>query len=155
MDWKDELLKKAKDKGMCAENYAALYACKSKDEAIKLYFKTIDWALENDYPSLEVLRRDFNEHGYNGLFVDKAFDGELLNKQLVYVFHNCKGHIKVRLNVEDAIIPMLYFANDCQIHIECDEPIKIPLYIFGKNLVTFNGYGNAVFRKYNVITISE
>lgn len=125
---------------MCAENRLALESIEDKADAIALYKKTIDWALEEGYPTLSTLRHDFSDCEANGIFVDKVFHGEILDAQQVYVFHNCSGTIRTGLNVERKIIPMLYFANGCDMFIKASGPsvhsVRVPLYIFGPNRIS-------------------
>lgn len=158
IEWKDKLVKDALENGMCHENLRALRLCKTKAEAVRLYKKTADWAIERDYPSIDFIRSEFDceEASENGVFIDRQFDGELLNEHQAYVFHNCRGRIRVALNLEKRIIPMLYFANGCDMEIVCEQdnvrPIPVPLYIFGRNEIRTSGEG-ATFRRYNHETI--
>lgn len=137
--WKRQLRREASAHHMCAENRGALELVDSKDDAIALYKKTIDWALEEGYPNLTTLRREFSDCEEYGIFVDKHFHGEILDKQQVYVFHNCTGTIRTGLNVERRIIPMLYFANGCNMTVKgigrSYSQVRVPLYIFGENHV--------------------
>ena len=139
-DWKKYVRREASSHHMCEENRDALEAVQSKAEAIELYKKTIDWALEEGYPSLPVLRGCFKDCEMYGVFIDKTFRGEILNAQQVYVFHNCKGWIRVGLNADDAIIPMLYFANGCEMTVKSSDSFGlgtiVPLYIFGDNRIS-------------------
>lgn len=146
---KQYLLKQAKYKGMCAENYRQLLSCESKEEAAELYKKTIDWALEECYPPLSVLKTHFGDMEDSGIYVGRVFHGEMLDRHQVYIFHGCEGTIRTRLNVEDKIIPMLYFANGCAMSVLCDEDIRVPLYIFGENQVYADKTGGCNFRIFN------
>lgn len=151
MTWKDSLLRYGKLNSMCAENIEALKECETKSDAIQLYKKTIDWALERNYPSLEILRSEFADCQCDGLFIDYTFNGETLNEHQVYVFHNCKGTIKVGLNADKAIIPMLYLANNCEMTIEGINAMRvmpdiIPCYVFGDNSIAAENDINAIFR---------
>ena len=153
MTWQESLLRYGKLNSMCAENISALKKCKTKADAVKLYKKTIDWALERGYPTLDFLRQEFSENQNEGLFIDHTFNGEILNEQQVYIFHNCKGTIKVGLNPDKAIIPMLYFANGCDMKVESIDGVRIlpdliPLYIFGGNKIIAGNDRNAHFRIY-------
>lgn len=125
---------------MCEENRSALDSVESKIDAINLYKRTIDWALEEGYPCIQTLRRDFADCDAAGVFVGKHFDGEILDEQQVYVFHECTGTIRTGLNVDRAIIPMLYFANDCDMTVKgipgTGHNVRVPLYIFGDNHIT-------------------
>lgn len=122
---------------MCQENRFALEDTDDKVSAIGLYKKTIDWALENGYPDLDTIREHFSDCEPCGIFVDRHFDGDLLNDQQVYVFHHCSGTIRTGLNVKKKLIPMLYFANGCDMTVEGESPIhvRVPLYVFGENRV--------------------
>ncbi|MBO7510049.1 MAG: hypothetical protein J6T35_02600 [Bacteroidales bacterium] len=151
-DWKRQLRREASGHGMCKENRAALDSLQDKGEAIELYKKTIDWALEENYPSFATIQRDFSGCEDFGIFVDKEFHGEILTDQQVYVFHHCKGTIRVGLNTDKQIIPMLYFANGCEMSLKPTGPanleVRVPLYIFGRNLVKLEASENVVFRTY-------
>lgn len=137
---------------MCKENRDALSGIESIDEAIELYKKTIDWALEEGYPNFGTLQRYFDACGEYGVFVNKDFHGELLNEQKVYVFHHCTGWIRVGINLQKRIIPMLYFANGCDMHLRPAGPsgleVRVPLYIFGGNLIKTDSSGDVVFKNY-------
>lgn len=151
MTWKDTLLRYGKLNSMCTENISALKECETKSEAIQLYKKTIDWALERNYPSLGILRKEFSDSKQDGLFIDHTFNGETLNEHQVYIFHNCKGIIRVGLNTDKAIIPMLYFANNCDMTILGTitmrvRPDIIPCYVFGENNICAENDINAIFR---------
>lgn len=137
--WKRQLRREASVHHMCAENRSALDAIDDKSDAIALYKKTIDWALEEGYPNLETLRRDFSDCGVYGVFIDRHFEGEVLNDHKVYVFHNCTGTIRTGLNLKKRIIPMLYFANGCDMNIRgvpgSAMQVRVPLYVFGDNRI--------------------
>lgn len=136
--WKKYLQEQAREHRMCVENRAYLNACETKEDAIRLYKQTIDWALEEDYPDLDFLRKEFSDQQSQGIYIDHHFEGDILNEHQVYVFHNCKGTIRVGLNLAKKIIPMCYFANNCDMTIlgveeDKDYPDRVPLYIFGEN----------------------
>lgn len=125
---------------MCAENRSALESVDTKADAVALYLKTIDWALEEGYPNLLTLRRDFSDCEELGIYIDKDFHGEILNQRQVYVFHNCTGTIRTGLNLGKRIIPMLYFANGCDMNVRgiprSAMQVRVPLYIFGDNRIS-------------------
>lgn len=125
--------------GMCKENRDALGSVETKRDAVALYKKTIDWALEEGYPDINTLRREFSDCEGEGIFVDKDFHGDILTDHKVYVFHHCRGTIRVGLNAKKRIIPMLYFANECDMDIKgipgSAMQVRVPLYIFGPNRI--------------------
>lgn len=139
-EWQRKLRSEASAHHMCEENRVALGSVETKHDAIALYKRTIDWALEEGYPDLATIRQYFSDCECEGIFVDKEFNGDLLLDQPVYVFHNCRGSIRVGLNIEKRIIPMLYFANGCDMEVKGIEGAggasRVPLYVFGSNRIT-------------------
>lgn len=153
VEWKETLLRQARLHRMCLENREALAnLCPTKELAIALYKKTINWALEEQYPPLDIIRSEFGDFEKEGLFVDKVFNGELLYDQLCYVFHHCSGTIYVDINFKERLIPMLYFANDCNMTIlrkGDGYPIRVPVYTFGQNSITAVSTDSIIFKNYN------
>lgn len=163
-EWKDILVDEYREKatkyGICNQALfdRALRMCNTKPATINLYKRCIDWCLEAGYPDLDYLRREYksDEMEYIGLFIDHTFKGELLDKHQVYIFHNCKGRILTALNYDAEIIPMLYFANGCDMTIDCDQhnvlPIRVPLYIFGENNIKAESpNANFIFYKHDTL----
>ena len=136
---KDILLNTAHAKGICADGYKQMLSSTDARAMVHYYVQNPDWCLERDFPTLPMLREYFADESAKGVFVDHTFNGELLNDLQAYIFHNCKGTIKVGLNVDKAIIPMLYLANGCRLRIVGVGDIKpqisseVPIYTFGKN----------------------
>lgn len=138
--WKNTARQDIIAHGVCEEYRGLLSRASSKVDALALYKRGINWCLENNSPSIDFLR-DYKEDCYfSGIFIDRHFDGEVLIDQPVYVFHNCTGTIRVGLNKSRRTIPMLYFANGCEMDIKGIEGSEIsprvPIYIFGKNRVS-------------------
>ena len=126
---------------MCEAKRHALEDMRSTAEAVNLYIGSIEWALGENYPTLDEIRKNFNakELEFYGIFIDKEFNGETLNEKQTYIFHNCKGTICTGLNYDKRIIPMLYFANGCDMTIRsCSHypiPVSVSLYTFGDNRI--------------------
>jgi len=133
--WKNKALADITAHKVCDEYSELTSRAKTKVDALALYKRGIDWCLENDSPSLSLLRTYKDDCAYNGVYIDRKFEGELLNSNTVYVFHNCSGTVRVGLNVQKRIIPMLYFANGCDMTIVGVPPagVRVPLYVFGEN----------------------
>lgn len=138
-DIRDSLIHGAHDKGICAEGYKQMLESSDIDSLVNYYVANPDWCLERNFPDLQMLTEKFANCENKGVFVNKIFKGELLNDLQTYIFHNCKGTIKVGLNVDKAIIPMLYLANRCRLRIvgvgdiKPQIPSEVPIYTFGKN----------------------
>lgn len=136
---KEILINIARAKGICTEGYNTMLNAANKNELISYYVENPDWCLERNFPTLAMLREHFPDVEDMGVFVDHTFHGELLNDLQTYIFHNCKGTIKVGLNVDKAIIPMLYLANGCRLRIIGTGDVvpkkqsEVPIYVFGQN----------------------
>lgn len=117
---------------MCRENFTALERLSDRRSAVALYKKTVDWALENGYPGMDVIRQYFNGMEPDGIYVDWNFKYDEVVSQ-VAVFHNCAGTIRTGLNVKTAVIPMLYLANGSRLVIDgngrTDWPVTVPVYV--------------------------
>lgn len=145
--------------GICAEGYGKMREY-DRDKLIDYYLENPDWCLERNYPTLSELREHFSDIEDKGVYMDKTFHGELMNDLQVYIFHNCKGTIKVGLNIEKAIIPMLYVANGCRLRIVgtgilAKKPSEIPVYIFGENDVSARDNRFVKFKKYSNDIIAD
>lgn len=149
----------ARSGGICAEGYAQMRAY-DRDGLIDLYVKNPDWCMERNFPSLELLRRELSDIEDKGVFVGKTFNGEVFFEKQVYIFHDCKGTIKVAMDYDNAVMPMLYFANGCNMTVSCEQennpPIRVPLYITdeGNNNVDYIVGGNCDFRRH-IINLIE
>lgn len=157
-DLKLHLMKLAREKGICIDGYSEMRT-DDIDALIDYYINNPDWCLERDYPTLDFLKKHFSGIEDKGVFVGKTFNGEILNERQVYIFHNCKGTVKVGLNVEFENIPMLYVANKCRLRFVGIGDIKpnresgrtqVPVYIFGKNDVSAHDNMYVVFNKINL-----
>lgn len=158
-DLKKLLMRTVRAKGICAPGYEKM---RENDIGglVDYYVANPDWCMERDFPSIEVLEEyftDCEDSEGKGVFVGKTFHGELLNERQAYIFHKCNGTIKVGLNVDKAIIPMLYLANGCRLRIVGSGDIKpkkksersvVPVYVFGENEVTEKGNGYVKFKRY-------
>lgn len=145
----------ARQEGICAEGYGHMRAY-DRDGLIDYYVANTDWCLERGFPSLKMLKREFSDIEDRGVFVGKTFDGEVFDKLQTYIFHGCKGTIKVAMDYENAVIPMLYFANGCDIRVECGQKnspaITVPLYVVndGKTKVDSEDSEGCTFKRYEI-----
>ena len=152
------LAQDARIKGICKDGYKRIIdSC--RDEAINFYLECPDWSIERGFPSLELLRREFADIEDKGVFVGKTFDGEVFDKLQAYIFHDCKGTIRVAMDYDNAVIPMLYFANGCRIRVECeqknDPAINVPLYIAEDCKVVGAKADNCVFKRKTIKLIER
>jgi len=144
MELKEILMKEARERGICDDGFRTIMSGSAED-MVQHYLSIPDWCLERNFPTLPVLKKHFADLGDKGVFVGRTFHGEVLNDLQTYVFHKCTGTIKVGLNIERGIIPMLYLANGCKLHIvgtgdirpkKAKERSVVPIYTFGSNDVS-------------------
>lgn len=150
---KESLMEEARLGGICSEGYGQMRGY-DRDGLVRYYLANPDWCMERGFPSLELLRREFSDIEGKGVFVDRTFDGEILNKRQVYVFHACKGTVRIGWNVDEAIIPMLYCANGCEIKFISDNmpspnPVSVPVYVFGSRSIEAVSDKSVKFTVYN------
>lgn len=147
---KETLMEDARRGGICAEGYGQMRGY-DREGLIGYYLANPDWSIERGFPSLKLLRREFSDIEDKGVYVGRTFDGEVFDKLQTYIFHDCKGTIKVEMDYENAVIPMLYFANGCNIRVECeqknDPAINVPLYIAEDCKVVGAKTDNCVFKR--------
>lgn len=151
----------AREEGICSEGYGHIREY-DRNNLVKYYTTNPDWCLERDYPSLDILRREFSNLEADGVFVDKVFDGkEVFDKLQTYIFHNCKGTINVAMDYDHAVIPMLYFANGCDVKVVCTQnnavPIKVPIYVVKQkgNKVSMKKSENWCFIRYYIKPVKK
>lgn len=132
MQLKETLMEDARRGGICAPGYELMRGY-DRDGLIDYYLANPDWSIERGFPSIKLLRREFSGIEDKGVYVGRTFDGEVFDKLQAYIFHDCKGTIKVAMDYDNAVIPMLYFANGCRMRVDCeqknDPAINVPLYI--------------------------
>lgn len=149
---RDILIRQAKDCGVCVDGYGRLNRLDRK--ALLEYYKVmVDWCLENHYPTLQVIADNFADCAADGIFVGRTFHGETLSGA-AYVFHGCKGWVRVAMDYDKCVIPMMYFANGSKMTVKCDQkrnagnPICVPLYVYDAEVKAEDGEF-AVFRHIN------
>lgn len=150
-DIRQTLMNGARASGICAEGYGAMRGY-DRDGLIAYYLANPDWCLERGFPSLPLLRKEFSDISGKGVFIGRTFNGEVFDRLQTYIFHDCRGTIRVAMDYDRAVIPMLYFANGCNIRVECEQPntpaIHIPLYIADGCKVTGAKTSGCIFRRF-------
>lgn len=142
---KEILMDGARNAGICKDGYGHLGRLSDKGAAVDYYLANPDWCIECGFPSLDVLRTEFADCEDKGVYVGRTFDGEVLRERQVYVFHACKGWVQIGWDAERAIIPMLYFANGCDMRVcgdgaDRERPLRIPMYVFdGEKIEAVDG----------------
>ena len=143
-DWKQQVLTEAAGRRACRKGIDRLTECGSISDVMQLYRREADWALENDVPSLALLRQYKDERlDLHGLYIDREFDGETLWDKQVYILRNCKGTIRTGLNINKRLIPIFYIADGSELTFESANdvvvhPISIEVWLYGDSKVKCN-----------------
>lgn len=138
MEMADSRIIRYSGRPLCDNYRSPLERCETAAQAIRLYKNCISWALQERYPTKEDLIYFIpNETlAENGVYIDMTFNGERIDSHICCVFLNCKGWISTGLNIEKAIIPMLYLSEGSDLEIKVDEclahPIPVELYYGSK-----------------------
>lgn len=116
-------------KSLCDNYRNPLERCETPAQALRLYKNCISWALQEQYPTKEDLLAFASKEtlAENGVYIDTTFDGERIDSHICCVFLNCKGRISTGLNVEKAIIPMLYLSDGSELEITVDDVLRHPM----------------------------
>lgn len=151
---KEMLMDEARRGGICVDGFREMRT-DSIGELVDYYIANPDWCMERGFPSLEILCSEFSDIEDKGVFVGKTFNGEVFSDKQVYIFHDCKGTIRVGWDMDNAVIPMLYFANGCDITIVSDGkintlPIQVPVYSFGENYIEANSDTEVKFKLFDI-----
>lgn len=149
-NWKQELEDSAQSLEMCKPYLFTLKnKITNKKDALRLYKAGIDWALENNYPGIDFLRKHFSikELECMGIYIDREFHGETINDHIFQVFHNCTGNIKVEMNMQKVIIPTLYLASGSNMKVEI-KGTDISVFLFDNSKI--DAIGKYKLRKVNL-----
>lgn len=154
-----ELLRAYHPKDICKDGYGRALGAKNIEALADYYLTMPDWCMRRNFPKMEILREYSKGLEYKGIFVGKDFHGETIRGIQTCIFHDCQGMVNVEMDYDKSIIPMLYFANGCQMQITCEQtenknaPITIPLYVFGGNnlIAEDNEYAEFITYKKNTI----
>ena len=154
---KKKLIDEAASNGMCDIGLGRI----KKEDAegiIENYLESPDWCMKRGFPDLDTIRNIIDGQKFSGIFVDREFTGEMLNEFPVYIFHNCRGTIRVGINIDKKLIPVLYVANGCRLKIIGSGeivpiiPSIVPVFAFGNNRITVesNKFVNIQLRTYEL-----
>lgn len=128
---------------LCDNYRNPLESCETPAQAIRLYKTCISWALQEKYPTKDDLLAFTSKEtlAENGVYTNTEFNGERIDNHICCVFLNCKGRISTGLNVEKAIIPMLYLSDGSELEITVDDVLRhpIPVELYYGSKISGNG----------------
>lgn len=152
-----EIALEAKKKGICKEWFSDMLKQNSIAPLCKMFFDGSDWAMENDFPNIELLRKFKGNSEQYGLYAD--FKGELILKSLknqkaffgesevdlsagdfsvseIYIRHNSKAKIKVA----GSAFMVVTLLDSAQVEIDVLEDANVSVFYYGtENMVKYAG----------------
>lgn len=121
----------ARANGLCDEWYAAWGDDDSIDLCLERYIRGFDFAVENDYPPLDFIRKNFNTedlHRHN-IYIDEEVDIEA-DKSGYYVFlGKCKG----TLTVDGFVAVTVYVKHTSSVNVEAFNGSKVFVSYYDKS----------------------
>lgn len=150
----DRMKSEAVSLGLCAGWTADWKEGSSKDEMLEKFVRGIDFCIEHNWPSTEVMKRDFGDaiHAH-GVYVDENVklhnpktiilngncDAEIIadgfSAPEIYVRHNSVANIKV----SGFSVAHISVYDNAKLNVSCDEHAKCFVYKYGCTQVSSNG----------------
>lgn len=88
----ETIIRQAKKDGICNEWHEQMLQNPSVENLCKMFFKGDDWAIENNFPSVEMLEQFKGETEPYGLFLDHT--GKVESKDYLAVFGNSEVSVE-------------------------------------------------------------
>lgn len=142
----DRMKQEAVGLGLCAQWTGEWNDGSSKDEMAEKFVKGIDFCIKHNWPSVEVMKREFGDVMHNhGIYADETLhktnpetmvlngrcDASVTSKDFIvsdiYVRHTSKMRMKVRGH---AYVHVSVY-DDAQVEIDCREGAKCFVYHYG------------------------
>lgn len=136
-----EIAIKAKQTGICKEWFADMIKKNNLKTLCEMYFKGSDWAMENNFPTLEMLR-DTKETEQYGLFTD--FSGVVPNFIRLAFF----GKSDVEIIAENYDVKEIYIRHDSTLKLKANGESKVFISVLDNAKVQIECEGNAVVNVY-------
>lgn len=149
-----EIYKKAKRIGMSLPCKERMYSDLSIKNLCQMYFDGDDWSMENDFPSLSILKEFIGKSEPFGIYTD--FIGDIVNLEEVAFFGNSEVNLKyngfsvgniiarhnTKMNVSALGNSILFITilDEAEVNIECSE--KATVTVFRKGRRDIKSIGN-------------
>lgn len=158
-----EIALEAKKKGICKEWFAGMLKMRGIKPLCEMYFTGSDWAMEHDFPSVDLLRRFIGNSEKHGLFTD--YTGEIREMQNIALFGKSRAEIiakaydvkeiyirhksVVNIRAEDKAYLVINLLDEAKLHLECATSAKAVIYCYGKpENITSTGGNIKVLKRY-------
>ena len=145
-----EIALEAKKKAICQEWFSEMTKQNNIQPLCEMYFKGSDWAMENDFPSLELLRKFKGNPERFGLYADFIGSAGLLNvsnTQRIAFFGNsqadlicedwsvCEVYVRhnseVKITAGENAIVIVNLLDSANIEILAEENANVKVYQYG------------------------
>ena len=130
---------------LCDEWYGQWKDVTDVDTLLDKYVKGLDFCIENDYPSLEFIRANFNKedlHRHN-IYIDEAVD--IVADNGTYVFlGNCTGYMQA----SGFVVASLYIRHNSSIDLIALDFSKIFASIYDKGELKYTQQESAAVKVY-------
>nr|WP_315026092.1 hypothetical protein [uncultured Chryseobacterium sp.] len=139
-----EVYKQAVGTNLCKEWQMKMKADLSLENLCRMYFDGDDWSMENNFPSLDILREFKGKSERHGLYTD--FSGKNTNKQnLAYfgssevllgynMFHVGKvilrHETKAKIIAKDHSIVIVNLLDNAELEIECYDKASVLVFCY-------------------------
>lgn len=150
---KDQILQLAKQAGLCKEWQEKILKDSSLKNLCDMYFVGDDWAMEKDFPSIEILREFKGKSEIYGLFTDyvgmpnnlskAAFFGKS-NVQLTYTGFsvsqlNLRHDTEAKIRICDNAVLIINILDNAKIDIECIDNARVEVFSYGNENIKMLG----------------
>lgn len=164
MKFSNYILKKAKENGVCPPGAEKIVAANSIDELLQIYVESIDFCLDNNFPSnsdlIDLAGDLINQYGiYVDSFkklIDRRFVVALGNSKIEYTSTNAtvgevfvKHDSSLKVYAKDNSFVVIDCFDQAQVSVKSDRNAKVLVNVYGNSSVDFEGEGIVkVVRKY-------
>ena len=157
----ERMKSEAIDLGLCQKWTEEWKVGTPKDEMVRKFIRGIDFCIEHDWPSVQVIKRDFGDVIHNhGVYADENVEAYnapmvILNGECVadleytwtaagevYVRHNSEANIHVK-GVARCFVSVY---DKGEVNVECDEGARCFVYLYGGCVKKELGDGSIVIR---------
>ena len=140
-----EIALEAKKKGICAKWFSDMLKQNDVKPLCEMYFRGDDWAMENDFPDLSILRKFRGNIDQYGMHTD--FEGELSDQHNTALFGKSVARLnyggffagtliirhdsKAEINISGNAFLVINLLDNAFVQVECTDEAKVIIYQYG------------------------
>lgn len=138
-----EIALDAKKYGLCAEWYKIMLAVTTYKQLAEMYFDGDDWSMENDFPSLSLLRKHKGAILPYGLVVDST---EKFDNNFRIAFF---GNTETELSYSDYAVGNVIVRHQSKVKIKASGNAKVFVNLIDEAMVEVEASENSIVIIYN------